>query len=99
MKWQDVIIKLVPILPTLLIYWASFSLSHEKQRKETEENREARLNSENQDLLKKLAKERDERFKAQEKVIRLQSKIARLEATVDKLKELLDENEKGKEEK
>lgn len=97
MRWQDVIIKLVPILPTLLIYWASYNLSHEKQRKEEEENREARLNSENQDLLKKLSRERDERFEAQEEVIKLQSKIARLEAKVDKLKELLDE--KGKEEK
>lgn len=91
MRWQNVLIKLVPILPTLLIYWASYNLSHEKQRKETEENREARLNSENQDLLKKLEKERDERFKAQEEVIKLQSKIARLEAKVDKLKEFLEE--------
>lgn len=96
MRWQDVLIKLVPILPTLLVYWASFNLSHEKQRKEEEENREARLNIENRDLLKKLSRERDERFKAQEEVIKLQSKIARLEAKVDKLKELLDENEKEK---
>lgn len=94
MKWQDVIIKLVPILPTLLIYWASYNLSHEKQRKENEESRESRLNKENEDLINKLEKERDARINSQEEIIKLRSKIARLEAKVDKLNDLLEEREK-----
>lgn len=96
MRWQDILIKLVPILPTLLMYWASYNLSHEKQRKDQEESRENRLNKENEDLMRKLENERDAHMKAQEEIIKLRSKIARLESKVDTLKELLDERKDKK---
>lgn len=46
-NWKDALTKFLPLLPTLLIYWASYRLSLEKNAREKKRDEFTRLNEEN----------------------------------------------------
>lgn len=70
--------KLLPLLPTLLMYWASYRLSQAKNEEEEKQDEFSRLNEENTRLSKDLdryrklvASKEKENEKLQEEIIEL----------------------------
>lgn len=60
-NWRDIIINGLPLIPTLLMYYASYKLSVAKNAKEEKKDQFERLSAENERLTGELAK-KDERI-------------------------------------
>lgn len=55
-NWRDIVIKGLPLIPTLLMYYASYKLSMDKNAKEEKKDQFERLSKENERLTGELAK-------------------------------------------
>lgn len=55
-NWRDIVIKGLPLIPTLLMYYASYKLSMDKSAKEEKKDQFERLSKENERLTRELAK-------------------------------------------
>ncbi len=60
-NWRDIIIKALPLIPTLIMYYASYRLSMDKNAKEEKQDQFERLSKENERLTGELAK-KDEKI-------------------------------------
>ena len=60
-NWRDIVIKGLPLIPTLLMYYASYRLSMVKNAKEEKKDQFERLSKENERLTRELAK-KDEKI-------------------------------------
>ncbi|GHV97905.1 hypothetical protein lacNasYZ03_11810 [Lactobacillus nasalidis] len=75
-KWQDILVKALPLIPTLIMYLASYKLSVAKNDKEETQDQFVRLNQENERLTK-LLEQKDKQLEARQKEIyRLQKAVA-----------------------
>lgn len=55
-NWRDIVIKGLPLIPTLLMYYTSYKLSMDKSAKEEKKDQFERLSKENERLTRELAK-------------------------------------------
>ena len=60
-NWREIILKALPLIPTLLMYYASYKLSVAKNAKEEKQDQFKRLSKENERLTGELAK-KDEKI-------------------------------------
>ena len=60
-NWRDIVIKGLPLIPTLLMYYVSYRLSVAKNAKEEKKDQFERLSKENERLTRELAK-KDEKI-------------------------------------
>lgn len=77
-NWKDFFTKLVPLLPTLLIYWASYRLSTEKNSQEKKRDEFDRLNIENTRLSEELDRYRRLLTAKEREIVKLQKEIAEM---------------------
>ncbi|MCT3466781.1 hypothetical protein EFR21_06905 [Lactobacillus delbrueckii subsp. bulgaricus] len=77
-NWKDFFTKLVPLLPTLLIYWASYRLSVEKNAQEKKRDEFDRLNAENTRLSEDLDHYRRLLTAKEREIVKLQKEIAEM---------------------
>lgn len=70
--------KFIPILPTLLIYWASYRLSSEKSTQEKKSDEFDRLNTENTRLSEELDRYRKLVAAKEREIVKLQKEIAEM---------------------
>lgn len=77
-KWKDVLTKFLPILPTLLMYWASYRLSVEKSTQEKKSDEFDRLNTENTRLSEELDRYRKLVAAKEREIVKLQKEIAEM---------------------
>lgn len=95
--WKDILTKVLPLLPTLLIYWASYQLSQAKNKKEEKQDEFTRLNEENARLSKELDRCRKMVAKKECEISKLQKEIIELSkfaAGAPNFGALFDEKEK-----
>ncbi len=77
-NWKDFFTKLVPLLPTLLMYWASYRLSQEKNTQEKKRDEFDRLNAENTRLYEELDRYRRLVVAKEREIAKLQKEIAEM---------------------
>ena len=77
-NWRDFLTKLLPLLPTLLIYWASYHLSLEKNSKEKKRDEFDRLNAENTRLSEELDHYRRLLTAKEREIVKLQKENAEM---------------------
>lgn len=77
-NWKDVLTKFLPLLPTLLIYWASYRLSTEKNSQEKKRDEFDRLNIENTRLSEELDHYRKLVAAKEREIAKLQKEIAEM---------------------
>ena len=77
-NWKDILTKFVPLLPTLLIYWASYQLSQAKNNKEEKQDEFTRLNVENTRLSEELDRYRRLVASNEREIVKLQKEIAEM---------------------
>lgn len=70
--------KLLPLLPTLLMYWASYRLSQAKNEKEEKQDEFSRLNEENTRLSAELERYRKLVASKERENVKLQNEIIEL---------------------
>ncbi|MCD9217909.1 DUF3450 domain-containing protein [Lactobacillus delbrueckii subsp. bulgaricus] len=70
--------KFVPLLPTLLMYWASYQLSQAKNKKEEKQDEFTRLNEENTRLSEELDRYRKMVATKEREISKLQREIIEL---------------------
>ena len=70
--------KFVPLLPTLLMYWASYRLSQAKNEKEEKQDEFTRLNEENTRLSEELDRYRKMVASKEREISKLQGEIIEL---------------------
>lgn len=70
--------KFVPLLPTLLMYWASYRLSQAKNEKEEKQDEFSRLNDENARLSEDLERYRKLVASKEREISKLQQEIIEL---------------------
>ncbi|MFK5641171.1 hypothetical protein ACIA30_02650 [Lactobacillus delbrueckii subsp. bulgaricus] len=75
-NWRDVLTKFLPLLPTLLMYWASYRLSQEKNAQEKKRDEFDRLNEENTRLSEDLDRYRRMVEAKELEISKLQKEIA-----------------------
>ncbi len=76
-NWRDIVIKGLPLIPTLLMYYASYKLSVAKNAKEEKQDQFERLSKENERLTGELAK-KDERIEELQEELYEARKVAAL---------------------
>ena len=76
--WKDILTKLLPLLPTLLMYWASYKLSQAKNEKEEKQDEFTRLNDENTRLSEDLDRYRKIVAAKEREISKLQKEIIEL---------------------
>ncbi|GHV97315.1 hypothetical protein lacNasYZ03_08200 [Lactobacillus nasalidis] len=76
--WKDILTKFVPLLPTLLMYWASYRLSQAKNEKEQKQDEFTRLNDENTRLSEDLDRYRKMVASKEREISKLQKEIIEL---------------------
>ncbi|CDR75509.1 hypothetical protein LOB94_03780 [Lactobacillus delbrueckii subsp. bulgaricus] len=76
--WRDVLTKLLPLLPTLLMYWASYRLSQQKNAQEKKRDEFDRLNVENTRLSEDLDRYRKLVAAKEREIVKLQKEIAEM---------------------
>lgn len=76
-NWRDIVIKALPLIPTLLMYYASYRLSVAKNAKEEKQDQFERLSEENERLTGELAKKDEKIEELQEELYEVR-KIAAL---------------------
>ncbi|MCD5529290.1 DUF3450 domain-containing protein [Lactobacillus delbrueckii] len=89
--------KFVPLLPTLLMYWASYQLSQAKNNKEEKQDEFTRLNAENTRLSEELDRYRKMVATKEREISKLQKEIIELRkfaVGAPNLGALFDEKEK-----
>lgn len=77
-NWKDILTKLLPLLPTLLMYWASYKLSQAKNEKEEKQDEFSRLNEENTRLSEELDRYRKLVASKEREIVKLQQEIIEL---------------------
>ncbi|WP_236164419.1 DUF3450 domain-containing protein [Lactobacillus delbrueckii] len=77
-NWKDFLTKLLPLLPTLLMYWASYRLSVEKNSQEKKQDEFSRLNEENTRLSEDLDRYRRLVAAKEREISKLQKEIAEM---------------------
>lgn len=77
-NWKDALTKFLPLLPTLLIYWASYRLSVEKNSQEKKRDEFDRLNIENTRLYEELDHYRKLVAAKEREIAKLQKEIAEI---------------------
>lgn len=77
-NWKDALTKFLPLLPTLLIYWASYRLSLEKNAREKKRDEFTRLNEENTRLSEDLDHYRKLVAAKEREIVKLQKEIAEM---------------------
>ncbi len=77
-NWKDALTKFLPLLPTLLIYWASYRLSLEKNAREKKHDEFTRLNEENTRLSEELDRYRKLVAAKEREIAKLQKEIAEM---------------------
>jgi uncharacterized protein YlxW (UPF0749 family) len=77
-NWKDILTKFVPLLPTLLMYWASYQLSQAKNNKEEKQDEFTRLNAENTRLSEELDRYRKMVATKEREISKLQKEIIEL---------------------
>lgn len=77
-NWKDILTKLLPLLPTLLMYWASYRLSQAKNEKEKKQDEFSRLNDENTRLSEELERYRKLVASKERENVKLQKEIIEL---------------------
>ena len=75
-NWKDILAKFLPLLPTLLMYWASYRLSVEKNYQEKKRDEFDRLNAENTRLSEELDRYRRLVAAKEREIVKLQKEIA-----------------------
>ncbi len=80
---EKLLSKLLPLIPTIVAYWASYQLSREKSNREAKQDEFDRLNDENSRLSKELdhyhklvASKEKENVKLQKEIIELRKYAA-----------------------
>lgn len=86
--------KLLPLLPTLLIYWASYHLSLEKNAKEKKRDEFDRLNSENTRLSEDLDRYRRLVAAKEREISKLQKEIAEMRTRAPMTGAFFDDDDK-----
>ena len=76
--WKDILAKALPLLPTLLMYWASYRLSIEKNSQEKKRDEFDRLNAENTRLSEELDRYRRLVAAKEREIVKLQKEIAEM---------------------
>ena len=92
-NWRDIIIKALPLIPTLLMYYASYRLSVAKNEKEEKKDQFERLSEENERLTAELAK-KDKRIEELQEEL-YEAKVAALAPTTGNQIERKDEKHDG----
>ncbi|MCD5488377.1 DUF3450 domain-containing protein [Lactobacillus delbrueckii subsp. lactis] len=77
-SWKDILAKSLPLLPTLLMYWASYRLSVEKNAQEKKRDEFDRLNAENTRLSEELDRYRKLVAAKEREIAKLQKEIAEM---------------------
>ena len=77
-NWKDILSKALPLLPTLLMYWASYRLSVEKNAQEKKRDEFDRLNAENTRLSEELDRYRRLVAAKEREIVKLQKEIAEM---------------------
>lgn len=77
-NWKDALTKFLPLLPTILIYWASYRLSMEKNSREKKRDEFIRLNEENTRLSEELDHYRKLVAAKEREIVKLQKEIAEM---------------------
>lgn len=86
--------KLLPLLPTLLIYWASYHLSLEKNAQEKKRDEFDRLNSENTRLSEDLDRYRRLVAAKEREISKLQKEIAEMRTRAPMTGAFFDDDDK-----
>ena len=76
-NWREIILKALPLIPTLLMYYASYKLSVAKNAKEEKQDQFERLSKENERLTGELAK-KDEKIEELQEELYEARKVAAL---------------------
>ena len=96
-NWKDILTKFLPLLPTLLMYWASYRLSQAKNAQEEKRDEFDRLNEENTRLSKDLDRYRKMVAAKEREIVNLQKEIAEMRkyiAGAPEVGALFDDKEK-----
>ncbi|WP_396583382.1 hypothetical protein [Lactobacillus delbrueckii] len=81
-NWRDVLTKFLPLLPTLLMYWASYRLSQQKNAQEKKRDEFDRLNEENTRLSEDLDRYRRMVEAKELEISKLQKEIAEMRSCI-----------------
>lgn len=76
--WRDILTKFLPLLPTLLMYWASYRLSQAKNAQEEKRDEFDRLNEENTRLSEELDRYRKMIAAKEREIVKLQKEIVEM---------------------
>ena len=76
-NWREVILKALPLIPTIMMYVVSYRLSVAKNSKEEKQDQFERLSKENERLTRELAK-KDERIEELQEELYEARKVAAL---------------------
>lgn len=77
-NWKDILAKFLLLLPTLLMYWASYRLSQAKNAQEEKRDEFDRLNDENTRLSEELDRYRKMIAAKEREIVKLQKEIAEM---------------------
>ena len=77
-NWKDILVKFLPLLPTLLMYWTSYRLSQTKNAQEEKRDEFDRLNDENTRLSEDLDRYRKMVATKEREIVKLQKEIAEM---------------------
>ncbi len=92
-NWRDIILKALPLIPTIIMYVASYRLSIAKNAKEEKQDQFERLSEENERLTRELAKKDKKIEELQEEIY--EAKVAALVPTTSNQIERKDEKNHG----
>lgn len=83
-NWRDIVIKGLPLIPTLLMYYASYKLSMDKNAKEEKKDQFERLSKENERLTGELAKKDEKIDELQEELYEARKVAALAPSQIEK---------------
>lgn len=92
-NWRDIILKALPLIPTIIMYVASYRLSIAKNAKEEKQDQFERLSEENERLTGELAK-KDKRIEELQEEL-YEAKVAALAPTTGDQIKRKDEKHDG----
>lgn len=92
-NWRDIILKALPLIPTIIMYVTSYRLSIAKNAKEEKQDQFERLSEENERLTGELAK-KDKRIEELQEEL-YEAKVAALAPTTGNQIERKDEKNDG----
>lgn len=86
-KWQDLLTKIVPLIPSIFTYWLSYKLSKSKSAEDEKQNEFKRLNEENTRLEERLAKTQELVEDKNAEIYKLHNRISKMTADLPAKKE------------